>query len=466
MLTRGTMREHQAQGFEFAINRRDTLLDMFMSTGKSKLTVDLIQNWQAGPTLIVCPKSVKGVWLREFDDWSCLDHKVLVLQDNWSTKKRAEKAAEWYQLHRNLAVIVNNYESVWRKPFNSFIHSHRWGVIACDESHRIKSHNSKVSQFLSRVKSEKRLCGSGTVFFHSPLCIFGQARFLDPSYFGFSWHRFQSHYAVLKKIPDVPVPIVINYQNEDELTQIYGGFSHFTGKEALDLMPSQHIDIEVKLSPKGRRVYGEVAEHFISEVENGYVTAANIMVKQLRLQQITSGAVPFKNLETKEKGFEVIDSSKEDTLCDMVADIDRDESVVVFGRFKSDMLAVERVARRLGRQHTELSGRARDITERSEMLPIPGQLMGVNVRSGGVGIDLTQARIFFFFSISHTPGDFDQCVYRGNRTNQTRSMTFYHLVARSTIDRVIYRAVRNGRKVIDEIFKEVRECPQQMAKAC
>ena len=44
----------------------------------------------------------------------------------------------------NQAIVVANYETVWRPPFDSFaINSAKFDLVVCDESHKIKAAGSK-----------------------------------------------------------------------------------------------------------------------------------------------------------------------------------------------------------------------------------------------------------------------------------------------------------------------------------
>ena len=49
-------------------------------------------------------------------------------------------------------------------------------------------------------------------------------------------------------------------------------------------------------------------------------------------------------------------------------------------------------------------------------------------------------------------GDYDQSRARIHRPGQTRPVTYYHFVARGTVDVKIRRALANKRKVVDEVL--------------
>ena len=70
----------------------------------------------------------------------------------------------------------------------------------------------------------------------------------------------------------------------------------------------------------------------MARVMDGTVTAANAMVKLLRLQQVTGGCVPTDDGTTHR-----VDSGKQKLLADTLEDIGKDEPVVVFCRFHADL---------------------------------------------------------------------------------------------------------------------------------
>ncbi|MDW8356217.1 MAG: hypothetical protein RMK57_16990, partial [Bryobacterales bacterium] len=70
------------------------------------------------------------------------------------------------------------------------------------------------------------------------------------------------------------------------------------------------------------RVYRDLEEDFVAEVREARVTAANAMVKLLRLQQVASGWV-----KTDEGQYHRVDSAKQNLLADTLEDIGANEPV-------------------------------------------------------------------------------------------------------------------------------------------
>lgn len=440
---------HQLEAYHFAYPQRATFLEMGMGSGKSKVNVDLTVNQGDPFSLIVCPVSVLGVWRREFRKWAGGDVEVVVL-DSGSVKQKAEHAERCRQLAigRQL-VVVTNYETVWREPLATWLTKHPPQRITLDESHRAKSPSGKNSRFLSRLGklARRRLCLSGTSMPNSPMDIYAQMRFLDPSVFKTA-AQFRQRYAV----PDPIYPSKVKrWINLDDLQQRLDPYMYrVRSEDVLDLPSVMHEERFVTLSPSARRLYDTLENELVAQHEKGVLSAANAMVKGLRLQQITSGFAPLEDPDGNQE-ITPLGDWKSDALYDLLQDLPTDEPVVVFCRFKADLNAVFEVAGRTGRRYGELSGRRRDLTLDATM-PEGIDLLGVQIQSGGVGIDLTRACYCVFYSQTWSNGDFDQAVARLARPGQTRPMRFYHLLAAGTIDEKMRFALAAKRNVVESVL--------------
>lgn len=446
------VRDLQSRGW------RGLLLPLGMGSGKSKVTVDLICNSpESDSVLILCPTSVRGVWRREFERHAGRQCEVLIL-DKGSVKQKTERAKKLLAFKTgNPRVVVINYESAWRPEFAAFSIGQRWDWIVCDESQWIKAHNSKVSKFCEQLahRASNRLALTGTPMPHDPIDIFGQYRFLDPRVFGSSWHQFNHTYRTFKTLPGIPHPIPDKHQNMDMFGEKLARIMVQVPEYDLDLPAVSHDYRLCELGPKARAIYKGVRDDLIAEIDSGVVTAANAMVKVLRLQQVTSGYAK----ETESGEIEVIDDSKRLALEELLDSLPRDEPVCVYCYFQWDLDQVRFAAKTSGRRYGELSGRQHDLTPQAKM-PENIDLLGVQVKSGGVGIDLTRSCYGVFYNTGTiSPGDYDQILARQHRPGQTRPVRYYHLLCEHTVDVEIYKARQEKRDVVEAVMATVREQP-------
>ena len=148
-----------------------------------------------------------------------------------------------------------------------------------------------------------------------------------------------------------------------------------------------------------------------------------------------------------------LDTAKRSLLEDLLLDIEDNEPVVVFCRFRRDLDAVRYVAERLHRLCYELSGRKDELKEWQTGHPA---VLAVQIQSGGEGNDFTRARYSFFYSLGFSLKDYGQALKRTHRPGQTRAVFHTHLVAKGTIDEKILKALNKGADVIAEILQEMK----------
>ena len=246
------------------------------------------------------------------------------------------------------------------------------------------------------------------------------------------------------------VKIISAYKNLNELRSKLQQVCLRIDRSVLDLPPVQHVGRYVQLGTRASSIYARVLQDIRTEIAEGTIQANNSLTRLLRLQQVTSG---FAVVEEKQDPQQV-DEAKQQALRDIVADLQTDESVIVFCRFRHDLRQVQRVADEFTRPYHEISGARKDSTDRAEMLDTPGQLLGAQIQSGGVGIDLTKARYVVYFSVGYSLGDYEQSVARVHRPGQLHPVVLYHLIAQGTVDEQIYSALRNRRDIVESIVRE------------
>lgn len=441
--------EHQRAGVE-RIGAGRPYLAWDMGTGKSRAVVAAIDRFGYRRTLIVCPKSVIGVWPREFMK-ACSGVRVVQLGAGPIQRRVDEARRHWHD--EPGVVYVTNHEAVWREPMGSAFERADWDLLVVDEAHRAKSPVGRLSHYLVRIGRRARnvVALSGTPMPHSPLDIFAQMRFLRPSVLGHSYVMFRSRYAVMGGYQGKQV---VAYRNMDELQTRLEPVMHVVrADDVLDLPDCTHTTISVEMPPAARRIYRTLEQELVAQIEagGGYITAANAMVLLLRLQQVAAGTV------TTESGRSTrVHDAKADALAELLAeDTPADEPVVVFARFRPDLDAIHEASARAGRTSVELSGRRRDIG--AVWTPHePGEVAAVQVQSGGVGIDLTASALCIYYSGTWSLGDFDQSLARVRRPGQTRPVRYVHLVADGTVDETIVEALEKRRSIVESVIDAIR----------
>lgn len=447
---------HQRRAYWWAKDLPAVLLDMWMGSGKTRTAINIVQNWYAegnALVLVACPPNVVPVWEDQIAAHSAMPWEVTLLPAGKSTSRRAEIAAEAVKLKRPgvITCLVCNYEGVWRGALGEWVLSQDWDVVIGDELHHLSSPGSKQSMFFAKLHrhARRRIGLTGTPLHDGPLDIYGQARFLVPEVFGTNFTTFRARYARMGGYGGYQV---LSYQNLDDFYQRYRSFTYtVSAAEALPDLPPILFERRVcTLDAEERRVYASLENDFVAQLQDGEVTVNNALTKLIKLQQVTSGYVRDDDGIDRHVG-----NSKRNLLSDVLSDLPKDDPVVVFCRFRHDLRAVHEVAKHDGRRSFELSGDRKELKEWTQY-DGGGEVIAVQLRSGGEGIPMYKARYVIDYSLSFSLGEYNQTRSRLQRPEQTRQVISIALVAEGTVDQQIYRALKKKQKVIESIMEDYK----------
>ena len=439
-------------------------LFMEMGTGKTKVAIDWagigFYNHGLRRVVVVAPLSVLSVWTRQIRLHSTAparifvltgptDNRIRVLQLLLSPAGANDETITW---------IIINYEGLWRQGSGSSVEEclKHWGadLIIFDESHRLKSASSKQSRSAHRIAQtvSQRLLLTGTPITKAPLDIFGQFRAMNEEVFGSSWGKFKFQYGVWGG----PFHQQLRYlRNVKGIVRRIRAWSFRIKKsQCLDLPPKLFSDVPVTLSERAVKLYRQMAKEMIIEIEETHATAAIVLVKLLRLSQITSGFI--KDIDGK---IRIFDDSKLKTCMDLLDDIlEEDHKVVIFVRFITD---IERLAEALTNKQIKyriLSGSVpfnqrdsivQEFQEKPEIKVFIAQ-----IQAGSLGIELTAADIAIYYSVTYNAADYWQSQDRLHRQGQKRAVTYYRLIAPRTIDHTVFQVLETKGKIAEVVLHD------------
>lgn len=440
--------KHQRQGIHLISDNDAALLHWGMGAGKSLAFVYAVAINKPGCVLVFCPKAVITTWRRQFNLHAPGAAEVTLLEGTTDQKVKRFRAALGTD-HDKPRVIVTNYESILSDILFAMMFKTKWDLIGCDEIHRIKSANGKISKRVGQLadKAKKRVGLTGTLMPHSPMDIYGSFRFLDKTIFGTSVTRFRAQYAIMGGWQNRQV---LGWRNREDMNErMYRIMHRIKTEDVLELPAERHIDVPITLGKTTAKLYRELMDEHAAAIRGKIITASNALSLILRLQQITSGCIPAEDSDGRVT-LERVGNEKEEALADIAEGIEPHEPIPVFCRFKSDLQSVRDVAESLGRNYMEISG---SVNQYEEFRSSPeGMMLGIQIQSGSEGIDLTRAMYSVYYSVGHSLGQFQQSLKRVHRPGQTRPVTYYHLIAEGTVDRRIYNSFMQKREIVEGIL--------------
>lgn len=462
--------DHQQRAYEFLVDLNfNAYLGMKMGTGKTLVALNAVADLRPAKILVLCPKPVISVWKSE-----ALKHlpdntvDVCALEVGGSIRKAEQLAIQ--AMHSDLKnkqfMCVVNYESFWRDDVISEIYNHKWDMLICDEAHVLKNHMGVASKAVFRLSKmiNHKILLSGTPIPNAIHDVLGQYRIIDIGMFGGTITGFRSEYYEMNqfhvndpksKTGKRKVQTVESVKNQDQFNELMNLMTFIVGKEAIpDLPEYTHQKRVVDIGKKSWKNYIELEEEFTTFVNNEEVTAMNVLSKLVKLQQITSGFLPIQKPGGNQVRHKTINDAKQKAL---KAELDtlRGEKVVVFARFHHDIDVIKKTCRELGLRAAEKSGRRDDMD--SDQFPPGYDVLVAQLRSGGTGLNLADSCYAIYWNVWYSLFEYDQSLSRIHRGGQKRKVTYIHLLAKDTIDEVIYQALEDKQEIIDVIINYIKK---------
>lgn len=423
-----------------------------MGAGKTKIWIDLINNKNYELTLIVCPYKATRVWLKQFPIHS-VNQSIFVY--NLAELSGVEKVGVMKKQLKERefgckSVYIINYDSIWREPFRTYIKDKvKFDAIICDESHRLKSPSSKTSKFLQILgrRCEHRYIATGTLLAQTPLDVYAQYRFVDPTVFGTNYDNFCSRYTNVDVYKTMRFGYTVLDENEPyiNLTDLNERIMSraFSVDAELDLPPTHDINIEFDMSPKVEKIDKDIRKEGAVELSHGTLEINNALSLVLRRQQLSSGFIQLED-EYGNRSIEVIDDARSKALEDLLTDFDKDEPIVVFARFRQDIANIQKVCVGLGRSFSEISGRT---DEYDDWDAGKTSVLIVQIESGAEGLDFTRAKYAIYYTLTHKLWQYTQSRKRLHRPGQKNPVTYYFLTSK----------LRKGKSVDEEILDSLNK---------
>lgn len=346
-------------------------------------------------------------------------------------------------------------------------------LIVVDESHRIKSPTSNTSKAMARLTPlcRRRLLLTGTVMPHSPLDVFGQWRFLDPSAFSVgkyadgsprpaTFSGFRERFAVMGGFMGREV---LGFRRLDEMQAIMARNSTVARKvDVLDLPPVTEVIVPVHLSRTEALTYERMRRDLAVAFASGALaTVPNRLAQMMRLRQITSGYLP------DDLGLvQAIGNSKAMVIRSLVQDTLAGESrVVVFAHFRYEIEALKDVLAQRGTEVVSITGSTHSheraaIRSRFGSLDPARIVLVAQTKTMSLAInELVTASHVVFGSLSNQRDDIEQAIARLDRQGQTKPVTVWITSAPGTVDEVLWKSYKDRTNLEAALLRHISESP-------
>lgn len=416
---------HQIKSLDLTKNYNRCAYYLDMGLGKTFVGAKKMIQLGSRVNLVVCQKS-------KIDDW--VDHFI----DNYDfdvfdlTKK---KGLEFFfaDIDLKLNVIgVINYDLIWRRPDLLGLKDF---TLMLDESSLIANERSKRSRFILKLKPSNCILLSGTPISGKYEQLWSQCKLLG---WKIKKKDFYAKYIITRKIevmPHVMKDIVIGYKNVEDLKRelrSYGAIFMKT-EEVMDL-PRQ-IDQMVYVDPTSD--YKKFVKNKYIELKDGTELLGdnsltfNLYARQLCGQYSKNKLAAFKDL---------VESTN--------------DRLIVFYSFTDELHELKLIAAECNRPMSVVNGKTKDL---SNYEYYDNSITFVQYQAGAMGLNLQKANKLIYYTLPLGKGScqlWTQSKKRIHRIGQTKTCFYYYLLSKQSIEIDNLEALKLGRDLTDDLFKE------------
>jgi len=415
------------------------------------------------PTLVIMPTTlIQGTWIPEIEKWA----PELQVADLQATPDLATQPFDVYLL---------NKEKLARSPeyyYNML--SYKLGRVIIDESSMMKNPSSKTSSSLIKYFGTvaERYLLSGTPAPNGADEYWSQIHFIRPGLLPITYGEYTKEYFTQSGVKNT---IKIG-SLESVMDRISSCSISMKKEDCLDLPRKNYIEKWIELpdtkeSPC-RKAYNQLKYKLEQEMyqlqEEGKKTGS-MFAQIMKLREITSGFIvtsyfeqgmnmktglPKKIRKTK---WNFVSDHKYRMLAELLEEIGP-KQVVIWMNFKEDFRQLYHLFPALRNRIGYIYG---DITKQEERAAIiknfqTGKLqyIAANPASLGHGVTLINpanpCSDVIYFDLDYSLEKFIQSQDRVHRIGQTKSVNYWAILAKDTIDEAIWDRLKAKKELLDE----------------
>ena len=251
------------------------------------------------------------------------------------------------------------------------------------------------------------------------------------------------------------VQIVVGYQHLAELSDKLKVFSYRVLKDdCLDLPEKTFIKRIVQLTPEQKRIYLQMKQFALSQMDGKIMTTATVLTQLMRLQQITCGHFMADDGTMKE-----VKSNRLPELMDVLEEIEG--KVVIWAHWQKDVhRIIQDVSKKFGENSfvdyyglTPMGDRQANINKFQDPNSSVKYFVGTT-QTGGYGITLTAASTMIYYSNGYDLEKRQQSEARIDRIGQKYPMTYIDIMCEKTVDERIVKALKEKVNIATQIMGE------------
>ena len=416
-----------------------------------------------GSYLIICPTSILFNWDREIKKFA--PNLEVYFHHGINRIKEPKRISEFFVPHR---VILTSYGTI-RNDID-FLETIEFNGIIVDESQNIKNYSSKQTQAIYKLKSQFRICLSGTPIENRILELWSLFNFLNPGLLGdrpefkrkyiLPIERFQAQDAI-DNLKLIIKPFILRRVKSD--------------KTIIKELPEKNeMKILIELTDEQVKLYKDLVENVLKEVQSPSIKKrdnALILSLLIKLKQICNH--PYQYLKTnidsinlEENLKKVISQSKKlKRLIEMTEEVlSNDGKLLIFtqftqmGKILQKILEFKFKSKVLYFHGGIQEKRRKQIVDEFQSSRIESsQILIVSLKAGGTGLNLTQGTTVIHFDRWWNPAVEDQATDRAYRIGQKSIVNVYKFISKGTVEEKIDLLLEEKKDLADKIITTTGE---------
>lgn len=444
-----TPKDYQEKAIKLAISQAS--LGLFLDPGLGKTSICLAafkilkKAGYASKMLVIAPKrAMYATWPNEIAKWSNFEDLTYAVLHGDVRDHNIDCDVDVY--------LINPDGLEWFYEKSIALKRHKIDVLCVDESTNFKATNTQRFKLFKKhiERYPRRWILTGTPHPNSFTDLYGQTYILDMGKaLGKNITAFRKQF--LYTDPYKPFQWFVRPGMFDvAMARIAPMVYQLNAEDHIKMPELVPLVIDVILPPEARKIYDEVEDDFITQLEGGTLVANNAAAAGVKCRQIANGAVYLDD-----GSVQFVHDAKMDAMKSLVEELSGHPLLVLY-EFNHDLERLKQAFPQATVLSNDLEGeRLRKVMADFNSGQIP-MLLG-HPQTTGISLNLQDAcHHVVWFGLTWNLLYYDQSIRRVARQGQKSDSVFvYHLVAKDTRDErvmeVLTQKDRDQQTVLDAL---------------
>lgn len=410
-------------------NRCAYYLDMGL--GKTFVGAEKMYLLNNAVNVVICQKSKIDDWVQHFKEYYPSDRVMNLTKKSEAINFRTlVDTKELYNKDVQIIGVVN-YETAFRRDWLLKL---KGFTLMLDESSLITNETAQRSKFILKMQPESVILLSGTPTAGKYERLWSQVQLLG---WNITKKAFWSSYVQTEWIENgdgYKKKVITGYKHTQHLKKKLAdhGCIFMKTSEVLDL-PEQ---IEQKIMFKVTKEYKFfIKNSYLLIDDDTELVGDNNLTKTLYARQLC-GQYHKEKLE----GLRDLVESTEDRL-------------IIFYNFTAELEAMQKKLADLNRPYSVVNGSKKDLTAYDQA---DDSITFIQYQAGAMGGNYQKANKIIYFTLPLGKGSCDmweQSKKRIHRIGQAKPCFYYYLLVKGTVEEKNLAALKEGKELTDELFK-------------